>query len=356
MADEQDKTEQPTQHRLQEARKRGQVARSSELTGIVVTIAFSIALAVSSRDLAGALAGTVRRMLLMAGNAPAPSAGLWHWLAGAMAPSWQALLPVVMVLPIAAVLGNLVQTGPTFSTTPVKPDMSRLNPVEGFKKIASLRTVWELLKLLLKMALLGALAWSLAGSVDRATQAAALASPANMGGLLRRTYVDVTWWMLALLLLLALFDLWFVRREFTRKMRMSRRDIKDEYKERDGDPDIRQKRKRLMAELVKQARSVRRVPDADIVVTNPTHLAVALKYRPRTMHAPVVLAKGADAVAARIRQSAAVATVPCLRSPSLARALFRQCRVDQAVPAELFDQLAPVYRWLMQRPGNRIFS
>ena len=87
MADEQDKTEQPTQHRLQEARKRGQVARSSELTGIVVTIAFSIALAVSSRDLAGALAGTVRRMLLMAGNAPAPSAGLWHWLAGAMAPS-----------------------------------------------------------------------------------------------------------------------------------------------------------------------------------------------------------------------------------------------------------------------------
>jgi len=354
--DQQTKTEQPTPFRLQEARERGQVARSAEVSGVVVAIVFTIALLASARAVAIAFAHSVRQTILMAGNAPAPTASLAVWLQKTFQPAWQAILPVVMAMLVAAVIGNLMQTGPTFSTTPIKPDFSRLNPAQGAKRLFSLRLLWELFKLVLKLALLGTLGWFLAKGIDHRVQAASFMAPSGIGELLRSTYSQVATWVLVVLALMALFDWWFTRREYMRKLRMSHRDIKDEVKRREGDPDIRQKRKRLMSELVKRARSVRRVPEADIVLTNPTHLAVALQYRPKSMRAPVVLAKGSDKMAAHIRMVAARAGVPCLRSPELARALFRECKVDRAVPSHLFKSLSPVYRWLIKRPGNRIFS
>jgi flagellar biosynthetic protein FlhB len=353
---EQSKTEQPTPFRLQEARKKGQVPRSSEWSGLLVIVVFSVTLCATGHSMAAAWARAFRRMILMAGNAPTPTAGLVCWMEMTLQPIWQALTPLVLALLVAAVAANLMQTGPVFSTEPLKPDFSRLNPVQGFKRIFSLRLLWDLFKLSLKALLLGALAWWLAGSLQQQLLSMAHAAPASAAVLLRSVYVRVTVSVLAVLAFVALLDLLYYRREYLRKLRMSRNDIKDEAKRREGDPDIRQKRRRLMVELLKQSRSIRRVPEADVVLTNPTHLAVALKYRPRSMRSPVVLAKGTDAVAAKMRSKAAVSGVPCLRSPSLARALFRECGVDRAVPDHLYGQLAPVYRWLMNRPGNRIFS
>lgn len=356
MADDQDKTEQPTPFRLQEARERGQVPRSADIAGVAVIIGFSVALIAASYGVTAALARGMTRTLLMAGNAPAPGAGLWTWLQHTFQPTWQSLVPIVLAMVVIAVLANLVQTGPNFSATPLKPDFTRLNPVQGAKKIFSLRTLWELFKLALKLALLATLAWLLMPGIVLHVQEAATGAPAGVATALRSVYVKVTTWVLVLLGLVALFDLWFSRREYLRKLRMSRRDIKDEVKRREGDPTIRSKRRRLMSELLKHSRSVQRVPEADVVLTNPTHLAVALKYRPKTMRSPVVLAKGSDAVAARMRTAATQAGVPLLRSPELARALFKACKVDQPVPQDLYKTLAPVYRWLMKRPGNRIFS
>lgn len=353
---DQSKTEQPTPFRLQEARERGQVPRSAELAGVLVTIVFAVAFAASVHALAASLTVAARRVLLMAGNAPAPSAGLMHWLGHVFQPAWQALLPVLLAMLVAAVLANLIQTGPVFSTEPLKPDFNRLNPVDGLKRVVSLRVLWELFKLGLKLALLAGLAWMLAPSIGHRVEAAMFAAPADLGLLLRSTFVQVSVWVLLVLAAAALLDLLFTRREYIRKLRMSRSDIKDEVKRREGDPDIRQKRRRLIGELLKQSRSMRRVPEADIVLTNPTHLAVALQYRTATMRAPVVLSKGAGVAAAHMRRLAARHGVPCLRSPELARALFRECRVDQAVPDHLYGRLAPVYRWLMQRPGSRVFS
>jgi flagellar biosynthesis protein FlhB len=355
-ADDQSKTEQPTPFRLQEAREKGQVPRSTDMSGVIVLIVFSIALAAASYNVAAALARSMTRTILMAGNAPSPSASLFYWLQRTYQPAWQAMLPIVMAMLVAAVVGNLIQTGPIFSTEPLKPDFSRLNPVQGAKRLFSLRLLWELFKLVLKLGVLGGLGWMLAKSIGHRVQAAAFAAPSSMGMLLRSTYIQVTTWMLCLLGLIALLDLLFTRRDYIRRLRMSRRDIKDEHKRREGDPDIRQKRRRLMAELLKHSRSVRRVSEADVLLTNPTHLAIALKYRPKTMRSPVVLSKGSDAVAARMRMLAAQSGVPCLRSPELARALYRECKIDRAVPAHLYKPLAPIYRWLMKRPGNRIFS
>lgn len=353
---EQSKTEQPTPFRLQEARRKGQVPRSTELSGLLVMMVFSVALCATGYATAHAWEHSFQRLILMAGNAPSPTVSLARWIDATFQPVWQALVPLIIALLVAAVVANLVQTGPVFSTDPLRPDFSRLNPAQGFKRIFSMRLLWDLFKLVFKVTLLGALAWWLAGSLQRQVLATVSAAPAEAGSLLRAVYVHVTAWVIGVLAFVALLDWLFSRREYLRKLRMSRNDIKDEVKRREGDPDIRQKRRRLMAELLKQSRSIRRVPEADVVLTNPTHLAVALQYRPRTMRSPIVLAKGTDAVAARMRSKAAISGVPCLRSPVLARALFRECGVDRAVPDHLYAQLAPVYRWLMGRPGNRIFS
>lgn len=355
MADqEQSKTEQPTPFRLQEARERGQVPRSAELGGVLVMIAFTVALTVGAKSFAFAWLTSMRDCLLLAANAPAPGRGLMQWVGNAFAPAWSALVPVVLAVVVVAIAGNVLQTGGVFSSHPLKPDFTRLNPANVVKRLFGLRTLWELAKLVLKLGGLVAFAWIAYGHVDTSVAAFAQTDMAGVPGLLLGVFVKVATWVLGLLLFLALIDLLFSRHEYLRQMRMSRRDIKDEVKRREGDPGIRSKRRRLVIEMLKRTRSIRRVPDADVVMTNPTHLAVALRYRPKSMLAPVVLAKGSDRVAERIRTMARRSGVPILRSPELARALFRECGLEQPVPANLFESLAPVYRWLMSRPGNRI--
>lgn len=357
MADEeQSKTEQPTPFRLQEARERGQVPRSAELGGVLVMIAFSIALIVGAAGLVSAFSLALRACLQLAGNAPAPSGELMHWVGNAFAPVWQALTPIVLAVVVMAVAGNVLQTGGVFSGFPLKPDFTRLNPAQALKRLFGVRTLWELAKLVLKLGALALFVWIAYGHLDTTVAAFAQAQPSQLPVLLLRVFTKVATWVLATLLVLALIDMLFARREYLRKLRMSRRDLKDEVKRREGDPSIRAKRRRLILEMLKRSRSIRRVPEADVVMTNPTHVAVALRYRPKSMRAPVVLAKGSDRVAARIRTIAQRSGVPMLRSPELARALFRECGIDQPVPEHLFESLAPVYRWVMSRPGHRVHA
>lgn len=357
MADsEQSKSEQPTPFRLQEARKRGQVPRSAEFGSVLILLAFSLAFVVTSDAMASSLAEAMRACFRLAGNAPMPGQGLAHWVAGAFAPVMQSLTPVLLAVVVVAIAGNVLQTGGVFSSHPIKPDFTRLNPAQALKRIFGMRTLWELGKLALKIGALTALAWYGVGEAHRVVAAIASASLSALPQLALAVFAKVATWLLVVLGLLAVVDFFFSRREYLRKLRMSRRDIKDESKHREGDPDVRAKRKRLNAELLKRSRAIGRVPEADVIMTNPTHLAVALRYRPRSMRAPVVLAKGSDRVAARIRRIAETNGVPMLRSPELARALFRECAIDHPVPPHLFGQLAPVYRWLMSRQGHRIYS
>lgn len=351
---EQNKTEQPTPFRLQEARKRGQVPRSAEFGGTLILLAFSVTLVVTAGRLAGACAEALRDCLRLAGSAPMAGGALARWIAGAFAPVGQALVPLVLAVVVVALAGNVLQTGFVFSTHPLKPDVTRMNPAQALKRLFGLRTLWDLARLGIKVGALALLAWYAMGKLTAVVGAIALASPAQLPRLTLAVFGKVAAWLLAVMVLLAVVDVLFSRKEYLRKLRMSRRDVKDETKHHEGDPAIRAKRRRLAAELLKRTRAVGRVAEADVLMTNPTHLAVALRYRPRSMRAPVVLAKGSDRVAARMRRLAERHGVPMLRSPELARALFRECGVDEPVPAELFGQLAPVYRWLMSRPGNRI--
>ena len=203
--------------------------------------------------------------------------------------------------------------------------------------------------MVLKLGLLAILAYVMFRQMRGVTESMAAVSPKRLPSLALAAFVKTSTYVLLILGLLAVIDFFMTRREFTRKMRMSRRELRDEHKRRDGDPEVKSKQKRLIRDLLKKARSVPRVAEADFVLTNPTHYAVALQYKPEAMRAPIVLAKGAGFMSHRIREIARRHGVPILRQPALTRALYRECELDGPVPEARYIELAPVYRWLFAR-------
>jgi flagellar biosynthetic protein FlhB len=351
-----DKSEKPTSFRMKEARQRGNVPRSAELTSAITLTVFSVALLAGLGRIGFVAMDGMRRAMAIAGAAPMLGPGLMHALQGAFEPLWQGLLPPVFATMIAAVVANLVQTGPLASTFPLKPDASRLNPVKGFKKIASMRTAWDAARLLVKLGLLVIVAWMLAISLWPRLLAAGMASPFALPAVFAMVYGKVTTWFLAVMGTVAVIDFLYTRREYLGKLRMSRREVRDEHKRHDGDPAVRSRRKRFARELLAQVKALGRVPQADVVITNPTHYAVALRYRTSHMLAPVVIAKGAGWLSARIRRIAAHRGVPVMRSPELTRALFRECGVDDPIPESRYVEVGVIYRWVMGRPGHKVRS
>lgn len=351
---EQDKTEEPTPFRLEDARKKGEVAKSPDVAGVLVMAAFAVSVAVMAGSIGVAVMDAVGRTLLLAGAGPVIDTGLWHWVLKVYTPVGQALLPALMAMVIAGVVGTLLQTGFVFSTEPLKPKFERMNPSNAFERLFSLRTLWDFGKLTLKMLGLGILLWSFMLYADQWSEGVARANPKDVPSLLATAFMWASVATLALLALLALMDYFFANAEYIRKLRMSRRELKDENKQREGDPEVRAKQKRNMRELIKKLAAVGQVKDADIVLTNPTHVAVALRYRPKTMRAPEVIAKGQGFLSARIRKTAARHGVRVERHPALARALYAEVDIGAGVPELLYAQLAPIYRQLMSEPGNRV--
>lgn len=353
-ADDQDKTEQPTPQRLEEARGRGEVSKSADAVGTAVLIIFAITTAMTAPWITRSVADAMRGTLALAGGKPMPGGSLFAWLGANWSPVWQSLTPLALALVVVAVVANLAQTGPIFSSHPITPDFNRLNPAQAMKRVFSMRTLWELGKMSLKLGLLAVLAYMVFRQLHALAAGMATSSPSRLPSLLQSAFVKTSVYVLAILALLSIVDFFMTRREFTKKMRMSRRDVRDEHKRRDGDPEVKSKQKRLIRDLLKKARSVPRVAEADFVLTNPTHYAVALQYKPETMRAPIMLAKGAGFMSARIREVARRHGVPILRQPALTRALYRECDLDGPVPEARYTELAPVYRWLFaRRNGER---
>lgn len=345
--EDQNKTEQPTPFRLDEARKRGEVARSPEVTGMLVLLSFALVILATGAGIARAVAEATGATMSLAGAGATVSTGLLSWLGRVWAPLGQALTPAVLAILVAAVAGNLLQTGPIFSTHPVTPDPRRLNPAAGLKRLFTRRTLWELGKTLAKLLALSLLATMAVMQARRFVGEAAAGLPARLPEQLLSAFWHASIYVLLVLAVLAMLDLMFVRRDYTRRMRMSRRELRDEQKRREGDPEVRSKRKRLQRDLMRKIKALARVGDADVVLTNPTRVAVALQYRPRSMRAPVVLAKGAGFLAARIRAAAHRHGVPLRPAPALARALYRDCSIDAPVSDQHFADLAPIYRELI---------
>jgi len=342
-----ERTEEPSQRRLQEARERGQVPRSRELTTFATMIGGSAALMAVGSTMTTHLSDIMRRgMSIDAPSLRNPHSMVEH-LSDACMAALTALLPVFGALVVLVLLASVALGGWNFSTQALQPDFARMSPLSGLKRLFGLHGASELGKALLKVVMVGAVcagivSW-LFGDVMALGRMAPRAAVGRGAGLLGWAFV----WLCASLALVAAVDVPLQLFQFKRSLRMTRQELRDESKELDGRPETKQ-RIRQMQQTLARRRMMHKVPTADVVIVNPTHFAVALKYDPKKMRAPRLLAKGSDLVAANIRRIAEEHRVPVFESPKLARALFRSTDLNKEIPQGLYMAVAQVLSYIFR--------
>jgi flagellar biosynthetic protein FlhB len=349
-----EKTEQPTDKRLQDARKKGQVAKSQDLTGALLLIAAVAVVWLIGGYIGGILQGTVKDQIEFAatfnGHFTTETAFsvLWRGLSGMF---W-ALTPIFAVVVVFAFLGNYLQIGTIFSFETLAPKFEKLNPVEGFKqKFLKSRPYIELGKTIFKMLITAAVAgyvlWAAREDIVRLIEK----PPDVVAAYTFSLVLEIGLKIGLAFLILGGADFFLQRFLHRQDMKMTKHEVKEEYKETEGNPLIKAQRRALHREILSQSLAAA-VRDADVVLANPTHVAVAVKYERGKANAPIVAAKGADLMAAQIRQIAKESGVPVRRDIPLARALY-ELEVEQEIPEELYEAVAVVLQWVYSLAEER---
>jgi flagellar biosynthetic protein FlhB len=352
MAEEsEDKSEQPTDRKLDNARKEGQVATSIEvrtwagLMGTLVVVAL----------MAGPLAHDLNALLLPFIERPhafdmTPS-GLGQTLTDVTFETLLLLLVPLSLLLIFGVVSVVAQNGLLLVPKRIMPDFNKINPMKGLTRLFSMNNLVEFLKSLFKVTTVGIVVFVvLSGRIDEYVGLAALDLPTILD-YLRRQILHMMIIAMLLVTALAAADWAYQRMSFTKKMKMSKQEVKDEHKQTEGDPMIKGRLRNLRMQRAR-SRMMSAVPGADVVVTNPTHYAVALKYDMETMGAPRLVAKGADLIAKRIRELAEEHEIPVVENPPLARALFATVDIDAEIPPEHYKAVAEVIGYVMKLKGR----
>jgi flagellar biosynthetic protein FlhB len=342
-----ERTEEPSQRRLQEAREHGQVPRSRELTNFATMIGGSVLLIATGSGVAGRMTRLMRYFMQIDASRLADPRSMMSSLGEAAIIGLGALLPIFGALIALVLLASVALGGWNFSPGALVPDFTRLSPLAGVKRLLGLRGATELGKALLKCLLVGGMsaavvAW-LFGDVLALGRMAPRAAIGRGASLLSWAFV----WLCASLALVAMVDVPLQLFQYKRSLRMTRQELRDEAKEHDGRPETKQ-RIRQMQQAMARRRMMHKVPTADVVIVNPTHFAVALKYDANRMRAPQVIAKGADFVAQNIRRIAEEHRVPIFESPKLARALYRSTDLNREIPAGLYLAVAQVLSYIFR--------
>ncbi len=338
-----DKTEQPTPKKLQDARKKGQVAKSKDVTSTVELLVWLVLAAIAAGYAAAQVTGLIDAALLairqpFAIAAPALGAKAFHALLA---------LSAALLLPVAAVgaVTEYLQAGPVFSMERLKPKLENMNPVEGVKRMFSMDNLIELAKAAVKTVALLAIGWLAVSSLlPQLVHLPFAHRPESVGGALWAAARPVLVWTVVLFALLSILDAVYQRWSFTKKMRMSRRDIRQEMKDNEGDPYIKQSRRRAHEEWSQQ-NAQQAARGANVLVVNPTHVAIAIDYDRESCPVPTIAAKGEGHVARAMREAAEEAGVPIVRNVPLARDMLARGEVGELVPADLCDVIAEVILW-----------
>ena len=349
MAEESDleKTEPGSPRRLEKAREEGQVARSRELSTFVMLSTGIAGLWLTAVPMAEHLGHALRSAMQFKRAAGFDTSFMLTQAAAAAQQALLALLPLLAMLALAALVAPLMLGGWLFSTQSLAPKFSKLNPASGIARIFSSQSLAELFKACAKSLLVGGVAyWVMASDMD--TLLGLLTEPLH-GALAHtvRLVAHCCALMIASLLLVAAIDVPYQLWSYYRKLRMTREELKQEHKESEGDPHVKGLIRRQQQQMARR-RMMADVASADVVVTNPTHFAVALKYSDKEMRAPRVVAKGTDLVALRIRAIGAEHKIPMLEAPPLTRALYRHTKLGEEIPAALYTAVAEVLAWVYQ--------
>ncbi|MGZ4133586.1 MAG: flagellar biosynthesis protein FlhB [Tumebacillaceae bacterium] len=346
-----EKTEKATPRKRDDARQKGQVAKSQEFGQVATLFAGVLTLKLLSGTYFSQMLDLFQKQLTNGLSYDLTQKSLIPLFMQVCMILMKLILPVAGVILVVGVFASYMQVGTLFTLKPLMPDLSKINPLQGFKRIFSLRTVVELIKSLLKMALISYLIYSsLMGDWERVSQLGQM-SPGDMvtvvGGLVYSIFWKVGLGMFAI----ALFDFLYQRFDFEKSLRMSKQEIKEEYKQSEGSPEVKGKikeRQRAMA----MRRMMASVPQADVVITNPTHFAIALKYDPDKMESPQVIAKGIDEVAQRIKKVAKDNNVVMVENRPLAQTLYKTVEIGEGIPGDLFQAVAEVLAYVYRLKGK----
>lgn len=347
-----EKTEKATPKKRQDSRKKGQVAKSQDVNTAIVLLSVFLILLFGGSYFLDSLLSVFRHtyqeyigMDLTENNIQMIFLDILQELVFVLA-------PIMAVAMIAGVVANYMQFGFLFSTETIQPKLEKLDPIKGFKRIFSLRAIVELLKSILKISLVGVVTFSVLWS--RKDEILILAQKSVGAGLVTIANLTVQMGLIAcaMLIFLAALDYLYQKYDFEKNIRMSKQDIKDEYKNMEGDPLIKSKIKQRQREMAMR-RMMQEVPNADVVITNPTHYAVALKYDENKLDAPFVVAKGVDYVAQKIKYIAKENDIIQVENRPLARALYSQAEIGDAIPEEFFKAVAEILAYVY-RTKNKI--
>jgi flagellar biosynthesis protein FlhB len=348
MSDEQDedqKTEEPTSKRLSEAREKGQIPVSREVGHWFIFSSIIVILAFFAPAIGENLVNSLRVFFEMPGQINVGDRGLQNILGHVFVEVGFAVIVIFILLMFAAIVGTMIQTGFFAATESLNPDFSRVSPMQGFKRMFSGTALFELFKSLVKMIVVGFVCYvflmpsfeqmELFTGKNMAEVAQAIGD--ETFGLLLNLMVVIT--------IIAITDFLYQRYSFMKKMRMTKQEVRDEFKQSEGDPMIKMRLRQVRMEKSRK-RMMAQVPKADVIITNPTHYAIALQYTPGKMNAPMVLAKGMDKVAERIRNVATENDIPLVANPPLARALYQTTEVDQEIQAQHYQAVAEIISYV----------
>jgi flagellar biosynthesis protein FlhB len=343
-----EQTEKPTPKRRQEARQRGQVPRSQELPGAVIFFAGVLLIyALFSRAMAG-VQSSVQNAFAHAGSHQDPNIhSAWVFMARAMAPYAPLLLLLFGGAFALGVLANVGQFGFIFSAKPLQPSFSKINPIAGFGRLFSKQILVNLAKQILK---LGAVAIILYQAISQNLGFLAQigqTAPDTFLTMLANLIFSIAWKFGLLLVVIGILDHVWMRYQYEDSLKMTKQEVKDEWRQAEGNPEAKAALKRRQREFMRR-RMMAAIPRATVVVTNPTHFAVALEWDELEMEAPVVTAKGADLLAKRIRQLAQEHGVPIMENPPLARTLYEKVELDQAIPPNLYAAVAQIIAFVFK--------
>lgn len=343
----QEKTEEPTPRRLEKAREDGQTARSKELATMAVLMAGAAGLLMFGTSLAVAMEGIMTSAFMIERDQIFDTHQMRLQLLASAGQAALALFPIMILLLIAAIAGPIGIGGLLFSGKAIAPKLNRMDPIKGLKRMFSMRSLVELVKAILKVLLVGAVAVLILNlrTEDLLSFAQEPVKPA-----MEHALWTLAWSFLILAcatILIAMIDVPFQIYDHNKKLKMTKQEVKDEYKDTEGKPEVKGKIRQLQREMA-QRRMMQDVPGADVVITNPTHYAVALKYDQGAMNAPVVVAKGADEVAFRIMAVARENKVDVMRAPPLTRAVYHNTEIGQEIPDGLYMAVAQVLAYIFQ--------
>ncbi|MBO9540965.1 flagellar biosynthesis protein FlhB [bacterium] len=339
--DKDQKTEDPSAKRLGDARKKGNIPRSMDVNASVTIMVAAILLYWQWRNIVDLTRNRMVENLSAFPHGDLTIPALREMALVLTRETLLAIAPFLFGILLVGLLSSYAQVGMLYTLEPLKPSLNKLNPIQGFKRILSLRGVVETLKGLLKIAVVGSLSYAVISDRYEAIVTAVQAGRAQLGALLADTAWTIAWRSALALFVLGLLDYSYQRWEWWRNLKMTKQEVKDEAKQQEGSPEVKgeiRKRQRQAA----RRRMMQEVPTATVVITNPTHFAVALKYEREEMEVPVVVAKGTDLVAKRIRDLAREANVPLVENKPVAQALYRQVEVGDEIPPDMYAVVAEI--------------